>query len=215
MALSRITFVLAATVLGVTIAACGGARYTTITIPPRVDLTAYQRAALATFTVEHARGELHELATRRLAERILHASTGVEVLEIGTVAPLLQQAGEHPFGPGTARAVGTAHAVPVVFAGHLKASNVKPAGGLVALAIPYVEATVTLDLSVGLYSTNSGGTLWRSGASLTERVGHLTIVGGEPSFSASDPNAAYGRLLDRLIAIVARDFYPTYERRRL
>jgi hypothetical protein len=204
-----------AAVLALSALACGGSRYTTVTIPPRLELAGYQRAALATFTVENARGDLHELATRRFSERVLHAAAGVEVLEIGSVRPLLQQVGEPAFGPAAARIIGTDHAVPVVFSGHLKVSNVKPGGGLAGLSMPFVEATVTVDLTIGLYSTASGGTLWRAGASLSEKVGQLTMVGGEPSFSATDPNAAYGRLVDRLIAIVTRDLYPTYERRRI
>jgi hypothetical protein len=203
------------TVAALGVAACGGARYTTVTVPPVLDLAGWDRAALATFSVENAKGTLHELATRRFSERLLHATRGLEILEIDPFDPVLHQAGERTFGPATARAVGETHPVPVVFSGHLKVSNVKPRGGLATLAIPFVDATVTVDLTVGLHATATGGTLWRASGSLSEQVGHLAIVNGEPSFSASDPNAAYGRLVERLVAIVTRDLYPTYERRRI
>jgi hypothetical protein len=65
---------------------------------------------------------------------------------------------------------------------------------------------------VALYSTRTGGTLWRSGAAASERVGQLSISGGQPTFSAKDPAAAYGRLVDRLVASVSQDLYPTYQR---
>jgi hypothetical protein len=39
------------------------------------------------------------------------------------------------------------------------------------------------------------------------------MSGNLPTFEAKDPNAAYGRLVDRLIAVVTQDLYPTYERR--
>ena len=209
----RIWTWMCAVMLAVTVTACGGKRYVTVTIPPRLDLSQYAGAALTTFTVENAKGSLHELATRRFAERVLQASHGVEMLEVGGTELVLQQAGERVFGPAAAKAVGTAHDVPVVFAGHMKVSNVKPSGGLAGFGIPHVEATVSVELSVGLYSTRTGGTLWRSGATASEKVGHLSIVRGEPTFSAKDPNAAYGRLVDRLIAVVTQDLYPTYERR--
>jgi hypothetical protein len=192
------------------VVACGGKRQT-ITVPPRLDMSQYGRAALVTFTVENAKGSLHELATRRFAERVLHASRGVEIVEVGNADGVLQRVGERAFGAASAKAIGDTHDVPVVFAGHVKVSNVKPSGGL--LGIPYVEATVSVDLNVGLYSTRTGGTLWRSGAASSEKVGQLSIIGGEPSFSATDPNAAYGRLVDHLVAVVSRDLYPTYERR--
>ena len=180
--------------------ACGGKKYVTVTIPPRLDLTRYERAALAMFTVENAKGSLHELATRRFAEQVLAASQDVEILEIGNTEPILQQVGEPVFGSD-------------VFAGHMKVTNAKPSGGLGSFGIPHVEATVSVELSVGLYSTRTGGTLWRSGASASEKVGQLSVSGGVPSFSAKDPNAAYGRLVDRLVAVVSQDLYPTDERR--
>jgi hypothetical protein len=118
-----------AVVLGATAIACGGKKYTTVTIPPRLELGQFERAALATFTVENAKGTLHELATRRFAEHVLAASRDVEVLEIGSVTPVLQQVGESQFGPQAAKAIGMSHDVPVVFAGHLKVSNAKASGG--------------------------------------------------------------------------------------
>jgi hypothetical protein len=203
-------------VVAIGAAACGGGRKTvTVEIPPRLDLSDFARVGLVTFTVENAKGGLHELATRRFAEQVLEATRGVEVLELNDTGALLQQAAESTFGPASARIVGTAHQVPAVFAGHMKVSNVKPSGGLTGFGLPHVEATVSVELTVAFYATPTGGTLWRAGAAAGEKVGHLSIVRGEPSFSAKDPEAAYGRLVDRLIAVVSRDLYPTYERRRL
>ena len=208
---ARVLIVLAA----VAAAACGGSKYTTVTIPPRLDLGQYQRAALTTFSVENAKGTLHEFATTRFAETVLQAQRDVEVLEVGTLRDVLMQSGEPTFGPASARSFATTHDVPVVFAGHVKVSNVKASGGLIGLAMPHVEATVAVELSVALYSTRTGGTLWRAGASASEKVGHVAFIGREPSFSAKDPAAAYGRLVDRLVASVSQDLYPTYERRRV
>ena len=209
----RIAAWLCAVLVAGSVAACGGKNYVTVTVPPRLELTQYQRAALTTFTVENAKGTLHELATRRFAEAVLHAQRDVEVLEVGTVRDTLAQVGEPSFGPAAAKAYGSSHDVPVVFAGHMKVSNVRASGGLASFGVPHVEATVAVDLSVALYSTRTGGTIWRSGAAANEKVGGLAIVGGEPSFSAKDPAAAYGRIVDRLVAVVTQDLYPTYERR--
>jgi hypothetical protein len=195
--------------------ACGGGhRAATVTIPPRLDLRQYGHvAALVTFTAENAKGSLHELATRRFAEKVLSATRGIELLELGDPAPLLKQSGERVFGAASAKAVGATREVPVVFAGHLKVSNVKPSGGMSGFFVPHLEATVSVELTAALYSTHSGGTLWRAGSSASEKVGQISMAGGEPSFSAKDPGAAYGRLVDRLVAVVTRDLYPSYERR--
>lgn len=204
----------AAVILAAGTACGGGHRAATVTIPPRLELRQYGNvAALVTFTVENAKGSLHELATRRFSERVLSASRGVEILEIGDAEPLLKQSGERVFGGASAKVLGATRDAPVVFAGHLKVSNVKPSGGITGFGIPHLEATVSVDLTVALYSTKSGGTLWRAASSASEKVGQLSMAGGVPSFSAKDPGAAYGRLVDRLVAEVARDLYPTYERR--
>jgi hypothetical protein len=91
----------------------------------------------------------------------------------------------------------------------------RPSGRVVGIQLPTLEATVSVELSVALFSTKSGGTIWRSSAIATEKVGQLSMIGGEPSFAARDPNAAYGRLVNRLVAIVTSDLRPTwhYERR--
>jgi hypothetical protein len=210
----RLAALMCTTLVAIGVAACGGGSKTvTVEIPPRLDLSDFARVGLATFTVENAKGGLHELATRRFAEQVLEATRGVEVLELNDTDAVLQQSSESSFGPASARLVGSAHQVPAVFAGPLKVSNVKPSGGLTSFGLPHVEATVSVELTVALYSTQTGGTLWRAGAGACEKVGHLSIVRGEPSFSAKDPEAAYGRLVDRLIAVVSRDLYPTYERR--
>jgi hypothetical protein len=204
---------IALVITAVTVAACNGTKYTTVTIPPRLDLTQYERAALMTFTVENAKGSLNELATRRFAETVFHTQRDVEVLESGTVDDVLQKVGESTFGPAAAKAIGSERDVPVVFAGHMKVSNVRPSGGFTSFAVPHLEVTLAVDLDVALYSTRTGGTLWRAGSSASERVGQVSMSGNLPTFSAKDPNAAYGRLVDRLIAVVSQDLYPTFERR--
>jgi hypothetical protein len=200
-------------IAAVTVTACHGSKYVTVTVPPVLELTQYSRAALTTFTVENAKGSLNEVATQRFAEAVLHAQREVEVLEVGTVDETLQRVGEAKFGPSAAKAFGSERDVPVVFAGHLRVSNVRPSGGLTPFALPHVEATVQVDLDVALYSSRTGGTLWRAGSSASEKVGQISMSGNLPTFSAKDPNAAYGRLVDRLVAVVSQDLYPTYERR--
>jgi hypothetical protein len=183
-----------------------------VILPPRLDLEPYRRVGLVTFTIERAKGSLHELATERFAEEVLAAQTGFELLEVGPQDTLARRVGETQFGPRAAQALGEERGVPAVFAGHLVVSDVKPSGGLIGLRIPFVEATVSVELTVRLLSTESGGTLWRASAAATEKVGHIGLIGGEPTFSARDPKDAYGELIDRLVLTVTRDLRPTRAR---
>ncbi len=187
--------------------ACGSHR---VLVPPRLDLVPYGRVGLVTFTVEHAKGSLHEFATRRFEEEVLGTQTGIEVQELGSADSVLRRAGAAELGPAAAQALGGERGVPAVFFGHLKVSNVKPSGGVINLTLPHVEATVSAELTVELLSTKSGGTLWRASAAASEKVGQVALVGGEPYFSAKNPNDAYGRLVNRLVAAVTRDLRPTW-----
>ena len=178
-------------VLVLLLVACASHR---VLVPPRLNLVPYGSVGLVTFTVENAKGSLHEFATRRFEEYVLAAQTGIEVQQ---------------FSPAdSSQALAGARGVPVVFVGHLKVSNVKPSGGLLSSLL--VEATVSAELSVSLRSTRTGGTLWRSSATATEKVGQVGIVGGEPVFSARDPNDAYGHLVDRLVYAVTYDLRSTW-----
>lgn len=175
------------------LAACASHR---VLLPPRLNLVPYGSVGLVTFTAQGAKGTLHELATRRFEEYLLAAQSGVEVQEFPQA--------------DSSQALAGARGVPVVFLGRLKVSNVKPKGGLVGLALPHVEATVSADLTVELRSTKTGGIVWRSSSSATEEVGNLAIVGGEPVFSARDPDDAYGRLVNRLVRAVTYDLRSTW-----
>ena len=168
-----------------------------VLVPPRLNLVPYGSIGLVTFSMENAKGTLHELATRRFEEYVLAAQTGIEVREFSQADSAQALAGGD-------------RGVPVVFFGHLKVSNVKPSGGLIGLSLPHVEATVSAELSVELRSTKTGGVLWRSGATATEKVGQLAIVGGQPEFSARDPNDAYGHLVNRLVYAVTYDVRSTW-----
>ena len=183
-----------------------------VLMPPRMDLHPYPRLGLVTFTVENAKGNLHEFATERFSEDVLAAQPGIEVLELGTQDTLLQRTGERELGIATAQELGRQHGVGAVFAGHLKITNPTASGGIAGLVTPHLEATVRVDLTVRLLSAQSGGTVWRSSAWATQKVGGVSVVGGQLNFSARDPKTAYGPLVNRLIELVTEDFRSTWVR---
>ena len=183
--------------------------YVRVTIPPRVDVAQYGRVGLVNFTIENAKGDLNLLATRRFSEAILDAQR-VEVMELGAADSVLRRMGEKQISPASAQALSASRDVPAVFAGHIKVSNVKPTGKVLGLNLPRLEADVTVELTVGLFNAKTGGTLWRASGILTEKVGQLGLVNGEPYFSAKDPNVAYGHLIERLVGHVTADLRPTY-----
>jgi hypothetical protein len=203
----------AALVLAAALAVFGCASsHVVVQVPPRLDLVPYGRVGLVRFTVEGATGSLDELATQRFEEQLLAAQTGFEVLELGSADSVLRQTGTTELGAAAAESLGAQRGVPAVFFGHLRVSNVQPTSVLMGLAQGHVEANVSAELSVQLVMTKSGGTVWRSSARSREQVGQVSIAGGIPSFSARDPNVAYGQLVNHLVYAVTRDFRPTLQR---
>ncbi len=202
---SRSAFLLALLALG-----CGGARHPAVQVPPRLDLAPYGRLGLVTFTVENAKGTLHQYATEQFAEAMLAAQPGTEVLELGSADTLLKRVGEKELGIAAAQELGKQRDLGAVFAGHLKVTNPQAGGGIASLVTPHLEATIRVDLTVRLLSTRSGATLWRSSAWATQRVGHVALVDGQLNFAAKDPKAAYGQLVNTLINLVTQDLRPTW-----
>lgn len=202
-----ITLAAAGAALALTALACASHR---VLVPPRLELTPYGRIGLVIFTVENARGSLNELATQRFEEYVLAAQSGFEVLELGSADSVLRRSGQAELNAAAAESLGVQRQIPAVFFGHLRISNVQPRGGLLGLAGAFVNATVSAQLTVQLVDAKSGGTIWRSSAAASEEVGSVSIAGGVPSFTARDPNVAYGRLVNRLVTAVTRDFRSTW-----
>jgi len=67
---------------------------------------------------------------------------------------------------------------------------------------------VSVELTVRLLSTASGGTLWTRSSRATETVGEIGLVDGRPVFGAEDPDDAYGRLVEVLVDEVTMDLRP-------
>ncbi len=189
--------------------ACAAKR---VLVPARMDLHPYGKIGLVTFSVENAKGNLHEFATERFSENVLSAQPGIEILELGNVDTLMQRLGERELGPLTAQELGRQHGVAAVFAGHLKVTNPSATGGLGGLLTPHLEATVRTDLTVRLLSTQSGGTVWRSSAWATQRVGGVSIVAGQLNFAARDPKTAYGPMVNTIVNIVTQDMWSTWQK---
>ncbi len=172
---------------------CGGSHRPVrqrVLLPPTLNLMPYHNIGLFQFSVENAKGNLHEFATHRFEEYVLAAQTGIEMREFTSADSSRVFA-----------AASDSNGCPVAFFGHW---------GLTSGLAPVVRATVTVDLSVWLMNTRTGGIMWRKSSSSTAEVGGLSFIGGTPSFSARDPNDAYGRLINELVYNVTYDVRSTW-----
>ena len=177
-----------------------GCRSTRVLMPPRVDLAPHVRIGLVTFTVDGAKGELAVLATQRFTEAMLAAQPGIEILELGTMPG--------PADPAAVRALGEAQGVRTVLVGHVAVSNVRPR--ISWLSRKTVSAEMNIELRARLLSSESGSTLWTQSSRREATLASLDFDGLIPVFSATDPEEAYGDLIDALVRDLTYDFRPTW-----
>jgi len=110
---------------------CGGSHRPVrqrVLLPPTLNLMPYHNIGLFQFSVENAKGNLHEFATHRFEEYVLAAQTGIEMREFTSADSSRVFA-----------AASDSNGCPVAFFGHLKISNVKPHGGLTSGLAPVVR----------------------------------------------------------------------------
>lgn len=183
-------------------AACGGSRRQDVLVDPAVSLAPHSRIGLVTFTATGARGGLATLATSRMAERVLGAQRGIEVLELGTVTG--------PIDAAAARRLGAQHGVKTILVGQLTVSDVKPKASL--LGGINLSTEVTLALSTRILSAESGATLWARSSTRRETLQSVTIANGTAVFDAQDAGEAYGEVVNALVWNVTTDFRGTWVR---
>jgi hypothetical protein len=166
-----------------------------IQVAPPMDLGPYGHIALVTFRGSSTDSGVAELATRRFAESVLNGQGGIEVLELDAADTALKALADR--------------GIAAVFLGTLTLTDPRASGHL-SMSSVSVRETVSAELSVKLVSTSTGGTMWRSSARTDGTLGRASLAGLRPSVSIRDKDAAYGEVVDRLVANVTQDFWPTW-----
>src|SRR5712691_12862461 len=106
----RVLRVVVAPLIILVVAACGSHRplRQRVLLPPTLNLVPYHNIGLFEFSVENAKGTLHQFATSRFEEYVLAAQTGIEIREFTSA--------------DSSRVFSSADSTgcPVAFFGHLK-----------------------------------------------------------------------------------------------
>ena len=102
-----------------------------------------------------------------------------------------------------------------IFTGELIISDIRPAIRISSdLGNMGVAADVDATLNVEMVETASGASIWSRSASVTKRVGEVSLLGSrDVVFDADNPERAYGELIDALVVAVSGEFRATWERR--
>ena len=181
-----------------TLAILSGCSTPKVLVPPRVPLGDYGTLGIIVFT-SNSTGNLAEHATRKFMEAVQAAQPGVRILELGGEQRVLSAVEHEGLDFEAMRAIGDKWNVDAVFAGHLEVTDVKPNLDFTRLVKTMsLQADVEASLGTRLIETESGATVWTRGADGRSPVAHVRVVKRGPiDFSASDPEQAYGTLVER------------------
>ena len=202
-----VAFALAASILGL----CCGPK---VRVPPKIDLAQHEVLGIIEFDCTHE-GELGPLATRRFIEESRRDQGMVRIVDLGTRDDVLDAVGADRLDPITIQTIGMEYDLTTLITGELVVSDIKP-DITITPGFGYMSFAARVDatLAVQLVETATGASIWSESGSASERIGGVSIFGGDDfAFDADDPEEAYGELVDRLVEHVTQDFRVTWERK--
>lgn len=189
-------------------AACAGARYETVTIPPRVDLAQHQLIGIIEFDSPDQR-ELAPMVTARFIESARGDQGLVRMV-------FLRSEGRRPDATRL-RQIADEHGLRTILVGDLRVSRVRPSMSVSdSLSSASVSGAIEATLTVEMIEPETGASLWSASGRAHETVGGLSVQGAKHvDFGAVDPRAAYNDMVDILVNQVTRDLRGSWERRRV
>lgn len=182
-----------------------------VTLPPNVDLTAYNHVGVITFA-SNADDNLKHYLTQHFLQEVQAVQPGVRFLELGSQEPLLSGVHRASLDLEAIKALGEKYQVDAILYGHLNISGMKPDVQLSSwLTSMRAQAYVTGALNTKLWETGSGATIWTNASTRKTSVAGLSLSKTGPvNLGISDPKEKYGQLIQDLVHDNTQDFRPRY-----
>lgn len=183
-----------------------------VPVPPRVDLESYNTIGMIEF-LSNAEGDLPAYASQKFLQSMQSSQPGVRVLELGTRDKVLAAVGKSELDFEAIRAISEEYGVDAVMTGQFDVTDVKPNVDVFSmLQSMSVTADVQATMAARLYDAG-GATVWTRSGKCAETVGHVgASSNGSFRFDASDPEEAYGKLVNELVYALTDDFRVHYAR---
>ena len=185
-----------------------------VMVPPRIDLREHEVIGIINFTFS-SRGNLGDFATRKFTEAARQDQGLVRIIPLGSESEILKTIGYEQLNQAAIKAIGEDQNLKTILTGELVVSDIRPNIQITpGLGFLSISAEVDATLSVQMFETSTGASLWSSSASDTRTVGNISIFGGKNfAFDAKDPEKAYGNLINSLVTQVTRDFRVSWRRK--
>lgn len=185
-----------------------------VSVPPRVDLTAYRTLGVIEFS-SNATGPINARATQQLQEQVQAAQPGTRFIELGGREAVLAAVGRNQLDADAARRIGRKYGVAAVFVGELAYADPKTDIRVNDLARLEggVRTEVKGDISARLVETETGASVWSNSGWVRRQVGRLNVsaeYGVSGAMSKSDPRED---MVAALVYQLTQDFRPSTVRK--
>ena len=185
--------------------------------PPNMDLAQYGRLGMMTFT-DNAPQSVAQYGTEQFQNQIQSAQTGIPIVELGTKQKVLQNIGSDQLDSEALQKIGQQFKVSAVFVGDINYSDVKTdvkVEDIVDLKAN-VNTTLYATLSVKLYETEGGATIWSNSTAWNRKLGKVSVdKNAGVSVGTSGYDDAYKKLIPDMVWDVTHDFRGRYVRQRV
>lgn len=185
--------------------------------PPRLELAQYGRLGMITFT-DNAQPSVADYATEQFQNQIHSAQVGIPIVDLGTEAAVLSSIGSSQLDSAAMVKIGQQYNVSGVFSGSLIYSDVEANVNLkeITQLKASVDAILHASLSVKLYETGGGATIWSNSVSWQRKLGQVRVneITGL-SIGTDGYNDSYRKLVPDMVYDITGDFRGRYVRERV
>ena len=202
------------TIISLVLLSLGLACGSKVMVPPRIDLREHEVIGIINFTFS-SKGNLGDFATRKFTEAARQDQGLIRIIPLGSESEILKTIGYEQLNQAAIKAIGEEQNLKTILTGELVVSDIRPNIQITpGLGFLSISAEVDATLSVQMFETSTGASLWSGSASDTRTVGNISIFGGKNfAFDAKDPEKAYGNLINSLVTQVTRDFRVSWRRK--
>jgi hypothetical protein len=179
---------------------------------PSVDLNRYERLAIIAFT-DNADPSVSSYATQQFQDQIHAAQGGIPILQIGSENEVLRSVGANRLDFEAFRKIGRKYNVTAVFFGDILYSDIETDVKLKSIRDlnANMKATLHATMSVQLYETDGGATVWSDSVSWKRNLGAISVnKRGDVSGGMKGYHDAYRKLIPDMTYDVTRAFRGRY-----
>ena len=180
--------------------------------PPQFELDRYGRLGIISFA-DNANPSVSSYATQEFQNQIHSAQVGTPILHLGAEAEVLRSIDADLLDFEAFRKIGLKYDVDAVFYGSVRYSDIETDVQLKSIRDlnAKVNATLHATMSVQLYETDGGASVWSDSVSWKRKLGEISVNKmGNVAAGMSGYHDAYRKLIPDMTYDITKEFRGGY-----